>query len=214
MNASSATRARMGRVSSRIGCATYGFSRAIVPRQDRLPLCGFRKGEVSPSYGEGGVKGHKLAAAYDPSARYAGTSSARAPRRGGKTTKEHCAECRRWPAARSGGHETARPPSSRRCQDRIAGASPPAPAPPPCPGDRRSVQPMIGSEGLLAALAVERAVLQGTHGEARLGLGQRPIEAIMAEPIACLEAVRPRLDSVTDSPQNPRTRRDAGVSMS
>src|SRR5262249_7642659 len=41
------------------------------------------RGEVPPSYGGGGVKGCKVIAAFDPSARFAGTSPSRTPRRGG-----------------------------------------------------------------------------------------------------------------------------------
>jgi hypothetical protein len=49
------------------------------------PLRGIREGEVSPSCGDGGVMGHRGAVAHDPSARYAGTSPARSPRRGRET---------------------------------------------------------------------------------------------------------------------------------
>ena len=39
------------------------------------PLCGFREGEVSPSYGDGGVMSI-ITGAHDPSSRCAGTSPA------------------------------------------------------------------------------------------------------------------------------------------
>ena len=50
------------------------------------------------------------------------------------------------------------------------------------------VKPVVGPEGLLAAFAVERTVLEGAHGEPRLRLEQHAVEA--------------------------RTRRETGVSMS
>src|SRR5436190_8510912 len=48
------------------------------------PLRGVREGEVSPSYGDGGVMSPGTVA-HDPSARCASTSPARSPRWGGKS---------------------------------------------------------------------------------------------------------------------------------
>ena len=38
------------------------------------PLRGLRDGEVSPSYGDGGVMGHQVDDVHDPSVRFADTS--------------------------------------------------------------------------------------------------------------------------------------------
>ena len=48
------------------------------------------------------------------------------------------------------------------------------------------VQPMIGAEGLLAALAIERAEFEGAHGEARRRLDEDAIEAVVPKAVACL----------------------------
>src|SRR5262249_38387452 len=48
------------------------------------------------------------------------------------------------------------------------------------------VQPVIGAEGLLTALAIERAELERAHGEARRRLDEHAIEAIVPKTVARL----------------------------